>query len=372
MDFGFSEEQDLLRGEVRKLVQTRCPLSKVRTLFDVPDHSPELWRDLVDMGLPGLTVPEAHGGAGLSLLDLVVVLEETGRGLLPSPLLSTSLAVAAITKGGSEVQQQRFLPRLAEGLVGTFAGTEKSGRLDAAGITLRGTREGDTFKLNGHKAFVGDAGGADLFVIAFRSGDEAEDISLAVIEKGSGVKGASQKTMDRTKRLGSLSLENVVIKKEQILGEEGKAWPLVKHLYDRAAVMVAAEAIGSAEAAHQLTVEFAKTRVQFDSVIGRYQGVKHPLAEMYVDLESVKSLTYYAAWAADHRPEELPISASRAKAYISDAFVRIGIDGIQLHGAIGYTAEYDAQLFMKRAKWVRPAFGDADYHYERVAMLGGL
>ncbi len=372
MDFGFSEEQDLLRGEVRKLVQTRCPLSKVRSLFDLPDHSVELWRDLVAMGLPGLTVPEAHGGAGLLLLDLVVVLEEMGRGLLPAPLLSTSLAVSAVVHGGNEAQHKRYLPRFVEGVVGTLACTEKSGRLDAAGITLRGVPEGEGFVLNGHKAFVGEAGSAQLFVVAFRSGDGPEDISLAVIEKTQGVSAASQKTMDRTKRLGSLTLEHVVVAKEQILGEVNKAWPLVKQLYDRGAVMVAAEAIGAAEAAHQLTVEFAKTRVQFDSVIGRYQGVKHPLAEMYVDLESVKSLTYYAAWAADHRADELSLSASRAKAYISDAFVRIGIDGIQLHGAIGYTAEYDAQLYMKRAKWARPAFGDADYHYERIAQLGGL
>jgi len=372
MDFGFSEEQDLLRGEVRKLVQTRCPLSKVRTLFDLPDHSPELWRDLVEMGLPGLTVPEAYGGAGLSLLDLVVALEETGRGLVPSPLLSTSLAVAALVKGGNPAQQKRWLKPLADGWVGTVALTERTGSLDAAGIALSGKPEGKGFVLSGHKAFVGDAGGADLFIVAFRSGDAAEDISVAVVEKGQGVRGESQKTMDRTKRLGSLTLDGVVVAPEQILGEAHKGWPLVKYLYDRAAVMVAAEAIGSAEAAHQLVVEFAKTRVQFDSVIGRYQGVKHPLAEMYVDIESVKSLTYYAAWVADHRPAELPISASRAKAYVSDAFVRIGIDGIQLHGAIGYTAEYDAQLYMKRAKWVRPAFGDADYHYERVAQLGGL
>ncbi len=372
MDFGFSEEQDLLRGEVRKLVQTRCPLSKVRTLFDVPDHSPELWRALVEMGLSGLTIPEAYGGAGLSLLDLVVVLEEAGRGLLPSPLLSTSLAAAAILKAGSTEQHTCFLSRLAQGAVGTLASLEKSGRLDAAGITLRGKPERDGFLLDGHKAFVGDAGSAELFVVSFRTGDGPEDITLAVVEKGQGVQTASQKTMDRTKRLGSVVLEQVFVAKEQILGAVGQAWPLVKHLYDRGAVMVSAEAIGAAEAAHQLTVEFAKTRVQFDSVIGRYQGVKHPLAEMYVDLESVKSLTYYAAWAADHREQELPLSASRAKAYVSDAFVRIGLDGIQLHGAIGYTAEYDAQLFMKRAKWARPAFGDADYHYERVAQLGGL
>ncbi len=373
MDFGFSEEQDLLRGEVRKLVQSRCPLSKVRELMELEHHSPELWRDMIDMGLPGLTVPEAHGGAGLSLLDLVVVLEETGRGLVPSPLLSTSLAAAAISLYGDEAQQKRYLPRLADGWVGTLCALERSCDLGPEGIKLRGTPKDTGFVLDGHKAFVGDAGAADLFVVAFRSGDRAEDITLALVERGaSGVKGESHKTMDRTKRTGSVSFESVHVAKDQILGKVHQGAPFLSHLYDRAAVMIAAEAIGAAEAAHQMTVEYAKTRVQFDNVIGKYQGVKHPLAEMYVDIESIKSLTYFAAWAADHRPEQLALGASRAKAYVADAFARIGLDTIQLHGAIGYTAEYDAQLYLKRAKWTRPAFGDADYHYERIARLGGL
>ena len=143
-------------------------------------------------------------------------------------------------------------------------------------------------------------------------------------------------------------------------------------ILDRATVAVTAEGVGAAEATVALCVKYAKERVQFDSPIGRYQGVKHPLAEMHVDVESFKSLLYYAAWALDESPAEVPRSASLAKAYASDAFARIGIDGVQLHGAVGYTAEYDIQLYLKRSKWARPAFGDADFHYERVAALGGL
>jgi alkylation response protein AidB-like acyl-CoA dehydrogenase len=143
-------------------------------------------------------------------------------------------------------------------------------------------------------------------------------------------------------------------------------------LLDAGAVATAAEAVGAAQAAHELTVEYAKTRYQFGVPIGKFQGVKHPLAEMHVDIETARSLVYYAAWALEHGPAELPRAASMAKAYTSDAFARIGIDAIQLHGAIGYTEEYDAQLYLKRSKWVRPQFGDADYHYERIARLGGL
>ncbi len=133
-----------------------------------------------------------------------------------------------------------------------------------------------------------------------------------------------------------------------------------------------AELLGAAQAALDLTVQYAKDRIQFGSPIGRFQGVKHPLAEMHVQVESARSLLFYAAWALDQGSDEVPRAVSRAKAYASDAFARIGVDCVQLHGGIGYTWEYDAQLYLKRAKWARPAFGDAHYHDERIAALGGL
>jgi alkylation response protein AidB-like acyl-CoA dehydrogenase len=162
------------------------------------------------------------------------------------------------------------------------------------------------------------------------------------------------------------------VPREALLGAPGQAAPAIRWLVDAGALLVAAEAVGAAEAAVHLTAEFAKGRVQFDSKIGRFQGVKHPLAEMVVDVESVKSLVYYAAWCLDEGDENAPVAVSRAKAYAAEAFARIGIDGVQLHGAVGYTAEYDVQLYLKRSKWVRPAFGDSDYHYDRIASRGGL
>ena len=143
-------------------------------------------------------------------------------------------------------------------------------------------------------------------------------------------------------------------------------------LIDVGAALVAAEVVGAAEGAIQITADYARERVQFDQPIGRFQGVKHPLAEMFVDVESFKSLVYYAAWALDRDADDAGRAVSRAKAYASEAFARIGVDGVQLHGGVGYTWEYDIQLFLKRSKWARPAFGDADYHYERIARLGGL
>ena len=174
--------------------------------------------------------------------------------------------------------------------------------------------------------------------------------------------------MDETKRIGTLTLD-VALTDAQLM-------PLtvddLAFLSDCGAVAVTAESVGAAEAALAITTAYAKDRIQFGSPIGKYQGVKHRLAEMFVDIESFKSLSYYAAWTVDDAPAELPRAASLAKAYASDAFARIGIDGVQLHGAIGFTAEYDIQLFLKRSKWARPMFGDSDHHYERVAALGGL
>jgi alkylation response protein AidB-like acyl-CoA dehydrogenase len=375
MDFGFSEEQELLRAEVRKLLDARSPLEQVRKTMETgPGYEPDLWRELAELGWLGLTIPEAYGGAGLGWVDLVVLLQETGRSLFPSPLISTTLAASAILATGSEEQKQRWLPSLADGTrIGTLALVEASDSLAPTGIALLGKVDGDAFVLTGQKKFVADAGAANLFVVAFRTGSGPQDLTLGVIDAGApGVKASHWATIDATKRLGTLSLEGARIPKSAILGEPNRGWPAIERLFDLGAIAVTAELTGAADAAHSITTQYAKDRIQFGNPIGKYQGVKHPLAEMYVDLESTKSLLYYAAWAVAESPSEVPRSASLAKAYGTDAFTRIGIDGVQLHGAVGYTAEYDIQLYLKRAKWARPAFGDSDYHYERVARLGGL
>ena len=375
MDFGFSEEQELLRAEVRKLLDARSPLDHVRKVMETgPGYEPDLWRELAELGWLGLTIPEAYGGAGLGWVDLVVLLQETGRSLFPSPLISTTLAAAAILDSGSEEQKQRWLPSLADGTrIGTLALLEASDVIAPTGIALAGKPDGDAFVLTGEKKFVADAGAANLFVVAFRTGEGAQDLALGVVDAGSaGMTATSFASIDATKRLGTLKLERARVPKSALLGEPGRAWPAIERLFDRGAIAVTAELTGAADAALALTVQYAKDRIQFGHPIGKYQGVKHPLAEMYVDLESTKSLLYYAAWALEESPAEVPRSASLAKAYGTDAFARIGIDGVQLHGAVGYTAEYDIQLYLKRSKWARPVFGDSDFHYERVARLGGL
>ncbi len=374
MNFGFSEEQDLLRDQVRKFLDRNCPLDRVREIAATPEgYSPDHWKLLGELGFLGLILPEEYGGAGLGWTDLVVLLEETGRSLFPSPLLSTVLAGALLSDAGDAAQKSRWLPGLAAGTtVATVALLEADDLLAAEGVQLRAVADGSGFVLNGEKCFVVDADFADLYVVAFRSGDAPDDLGLAVIERDTpGLSVVPTPTLDRTKRVGSLRLDGVRIGSDALLGRVGSAWPAIAAHLDRGAAAVTAEAVGTIEGVLDLTVQFAKDRVQFGQPIGHFQGVKHPLAEIYVDLESLKSLTYYAAWALDESPDHVALAVSEAKAFGAQAITRAGIDAIQLHGAVGYTAEYDVQLYLKRSKWSRPLFGDEDYHYDRIARLGG-
>jgi alkylation response protein AidB-like acyl-CoA dehydrogenase len=375
MNFGFTDEQELLRAEVRKFLDQSCPMDDVRELMETErGYSPDTWKQLAELGWLGLTIPEAHGGAGLGFVDLVVLLEETGRSLFPSPLLTTTLAARVLAEAGGPEQQARFLPGLADGTrIGTLALLEASDRLSPEGIGLEGAPDADGFRLSGEKLYVPDAGNADLFLVAFRTGSAPDAISLAVVEAdASGVEARHSPGMDLTKRLGRLRLDDVRVGAGALLGQAGAAWPTLVRALDQGACAVTAEAVGAAQALLELTVGYAQQREQFGQPIGRFQGVKHPLADMFVDIESFRSLAYFAAWALDESPEQAPLAVSRAKAYASEAFPKIGIDCVQLHGGIGYTWEYDAQLYLKRAKWMRPMYGDAGFHYERIAQLGGL
>ncbi len=373
MNFGFDEDQELLRLSVRKFLDEQCPLEKVRELAQTPSgYSAELWERLAELGWLGLILPEQYGGSGQGWVDLTVLLEEVGRSLFPGPLVSTLLAGAAINEGGSDEQRSRWLPGLANGSrIGTLAFFDADSPFGPDGIAAFGQRVGDGYVISGEWASVSDVSEANLFIVAFRAANEG--VTLAVVEADTpDLTATTLAGIDATKRFGTLRLEGVRVAAGSILGAAGDGSELATALLDRGAAACTAEIIGAAEALTQITVQYAKDRVQFGHPIGHYQGVKHPLAEAYVDCECMKSLAYYAAWSIDESPGEVAGSVSKAKGFASEAFTRIGVTGIQLHGAVGYTEEYDCQLYLKRSKWARPAFGDEDYHYERVATLGGV
>ena len=358
MDFGFSEEQNLLREQVRRFMADELPSSTVRafTRGEDAERRAALWKQAAELGWLALIVPERFGGVGLKWIDLAVVLEECGRALCPLPILSAARAAAAIARYGDEDQRRAWLPRIASGEAVFGVGLyDEANWIDPQGIRLAG---GDS--LTGAKPFVQDGAASTHLLIATRSGDS---LALAIVATAD-VEVTPQPAVDGTKPTAKVGLNAV-----RPLDTLAISIDDLDFLTDCGAVGVTLEAIGAAEAVLELTSEYAKTRIQFDNPIGKYQGVKHRLADMFVDVESFKSLAYYAAWAVDDAADELPRAASLAKAYASDAFARIGIDGVGLHGAIGFTAEYDAQLYLKRSKWVRSAFGDADFHYRRVAAM---
>ena len=367
MNFGFTEEQNLLREQVVRFMQEACPISKVREVAQSANgFDAALWQRAAELGWLGLTIPEQHGGIGLKWIDLTVVLEESARGLSPLPIVSQALAAAAILRCGTASQQAQWLPPMARGeAVCTLALYDDPNWIDPAAVTLTAKRTQDGIVVNGTKAFVCDAMAANYYLIAVRV---EEELALAAVPRDS-VSVTAQPCMDTTKPMASVQFDEVTLPADAVL-------PLsttdLSYLTDLGAVAITAEMVGAAEAALHMTTQYAKDRIQFGKPIGQYQGVKHRLADIYVDVESFKSLLYFAAWTVDDSPDELPRAISLAKGYASDAFAEIGIDGIGLHGAIGFTAEYDIQLYLKRSKWARPMYGDSDYHLDRVATLGGL
>ncbi len=371
MNFGFTEEQQLLREQLRRFFDDQSPLTETRKVMEGKEgFSQELWHEMAKLGWLSLIVPEEYDGLNLSWVELLVLLEESGRTLFPSPLISHMLAITALVEAGTEEQKQKYLPKMAEGsLIGAVALYDEPNFYSPEAVLLDGQENGQ-LTLSGKKQFVADANAADIFVVAYRR--NAQDLGFAVVEKGcEGLSVKNNGSFDQTKRDASLVFENVAVDNSQILAAQDTN-ELLDYLLNCGAVAVTAETIGVAEAAHQITITYANERTQFGSIIGRYQGVKHPLADMYVDIESFKSLCYFASWCVTNDREQLPRYASMAKAYASEIMPELGTQCIKLHGAIGYTAEYDIQLFYKRAKWMRPVYGDANFHYDRVADLGGI
>jgi alkylation response protein AidB-like acyl-CoA dehydrogenase len=378
MNFGFNEEQELLRNTARKFFENECPSDTVRKLMETPEGmSAELWKKLAEQGWLGLIFPEPYDGMALGLVDLVVLMEEMGRAVAPGPYFSTVLLGGlAILEAGSDAQKKEWLPKIAAGDKRVaLAWMEPSAQLGPAGVTLTAAEKGGTYTLSGTKLFVHDAHTADALVVAARTrpGAGPDGVSLFLLPKGTkGLAVTLLPTMDQTRKLCEVACSDVTVGTDALLGAAGAGWTPLSRVLDRATVALCAEMCGGAQKVLDMTVEYAKIRQAFGRPIGSYQGVKHRAADMLVDVENSKSITYYAAWALDENSPEAPLAVSMAKAYVSDAFRRVAAAGIQLHGGIGFTWEHDLHLYFKRAKGSEFTFGDATHHRERVAQLVNL
>ena len=378
MDFGFSEEQEMLRSASRDFLAKECDIPYVRKMMDDDrGYTDKVWKQMAELGWMGLILPEQYGGSGLSFVDLVVVLEEMGKLVTPGPFFSTvALGAVALLEGGSNAQKQQWLPKIADGtLVATVAQLEPSGRWDADGVALEAKKDGAGYRLSGTKLFVPDGHTADMLIVAGRtSGSKGKDgVSLFLVDrKAPGVQTTLLKTMDQTRKLAEVKLENVAIGADRVLGAAGDGWRLIDRIVDRAKVALCAEMCGGAQRVLDMSVEYAKVREQFGRPIGSFQAIQHKCANMLVEVESSKSITYYAGWAVAKDVAEAPLAAAMAKAYCSDAYRHTAGEGIQIHGGIGFTWEHDMHLYFKRAKSSEVTFGDATWNRELVAQLINL
>jgi len=371
MDFAFSEEQEMLRRSARDFLTKECSPKVVRRLMDAEDaYDPALWKKIAGLGWTALGIPEQYGGVG-TFLDLIVVLEEAGRALLPGPFFATmGLAVPALIESGTDAQKKEVLGAIAAGDArATLAITEPPGRWDASGISLSAQQSGGGWRLDGVKLFVADALHADYTAVAARTRGEGEDgISLFLIKgRPHGMTVTPLKTLDMTRRWSEIRLDGVELQGDALMGAAHTAWPRLKRAMEWATAALCAEMVGGAQKVLETSTEYAKTRHQFGKPIGIYQAVSHKLADMLVLSESSRSATYYAAWAVEADAADRSIASSMAKAYVSDAYRKIAGDGIQVHGGIGFTWEHDMHLYFKRAKSSEVTLGDATYHRELVA-----
>jgi alkylation response protein AidB-like acyl-CoA dehydrogenase len=353
MQFGLSESQEFLKNSARQFFTGECPVAEVRRLMDTPTaYDAALWSKLVEQGYTGIIFSEEYGGVGLGKVELILLMEEAGRALLPGPFFSTvALAGAVIDAVASPEMKKKFLPPICSGEArSTVAVLEASASWDPAAIQIAGAKG----TVTGEKLFVSDAAVADFIVVVARDGVYVVDA------KASGMRITPMEGMDFGRKLSAIQFNNTPAEK---LGDTAA----LSRAFDVATAALVAEMVGGMQRSLEITVEYAKMRKQFGKPIGMFQAVQHQCADMYLETESSRSAVYYAAWALEQDAPDATAAVSIAKMYASDASRTVGNRGIQVHGGMGFTWENDLHLYYRRAKSSETMFGDATFHRERIA-----
>ncbi len=356
MQFGLSESQEILRDNARKFFAGECPINLVRKLAESNNtYDAGLWSKMAAQGYTGIIFPEEYGGMGMEVLDLILLMEEAGRALVPGPFFATvALAATVIDAVATDAQKKKYLTPICEGearstLAEIEAGAGWGNRAGGKTTVVNG-------KLTGEKLFVPDADVADFLLVTAGSG------VFVVQRKAPGVSVTLMPAMDLTRSVYAVRFDNTPAEK---LGDVSR----MERATDVATAALVAEMVGGMQRVLDLTVEYAKARKQYGKVIGGFQAVQHKCADMYLETESSRSAAYYAAWALDHDPANAAAAVSIAKMYASDAYRTVGNRGIQVHGGMGFTWESDLHFYYKRAKASETMLGDAAFHRERIARL---
>jgi len=375
MDFSYSEEQQMLRDSVAKFVSQDYDWdTRVAIVESETGYSEKNWKLFAELGWLMVPFKEEDGGLGGTAADIVGLMEELGKGIVVEPFIPTLiLGGGLIAEAGNATQKETLLGSIMEGnLQLAFAYNEPQSRYNLSDVATKAAKSGSDYVINGHKAVVLNANNADKIIVAARtSGDQydTDGISLLMVDKGtSGLKLNAYSTVDGQTG-AEVFFDNVTVSAENLLGEEGKALPVIKKVIDKATLAVCAEAVGAMEVSYKKTVEYTKTRKQFGITISNFQALQHRMSEMFIEHEQAKSITLMAAMQCDSANGIDTKAISAAKSRVGRSARLIGQESIQIHGGIGVTDELDVGHYFKRLTAIQFSYGSTDWHTQRFADL---
>jgi alkylation response protein AidB-like acyl-CoA dehydrogenase len=371
-----TEEQSMLRDSARGLISDKAPVAHLRSLRDSKDatgFSRDLWKAFAEMGFSGLLVPENFGGSGLGCVEAGVVMEEIGRTLMPSPFLSTAvLAVSALSRGGSEAQKSAYLPKIADGSLLAALAVDEGAKHRPLHINLQAVRSGNGFKLSGAKALVVDGHTADLLIVAGRTGgaaDERGGVTLFLVDPKAKGAAIERTVMVDAHNAARIEFANVEVDADHVLGEVDQGGALLDGVLNIGRGAVASEMVGLSEEVFGRTVTYLKERKQFGKLIGEFQALQHRAAELYIDIEITRAAVLKALQTLDGNFDHAGAAVAVAKARAGTTATLAVQEGVQMHGGMGMTDQFDIGFFMKRARVCQELFGDSNYHADQLARM---
>ncbi|MBU8916823.1 acyl-CoA dehydrogenase family protein [Neobacillus sp. 114] len=375
MDFALNEEQLMFQETTRQFLESKGDLAIPRDYMNGKKQVLEdLWNGLGSLGFMGINISETYGGLGLGALSLVPILEEMGRSVVPGPYPETvAFAVPLLEAYGSAEQKEKYLPEIAAGKRKfSLALLEESGELSPSAIQLKAEQRGNEYVLQGKKILVPYADIVDTLIVPVRTGGTSQaeyGISLILVDcNQANLTMQELQSIDETRKLVNVSFQDVKVPNTQLLGMENGGWAILETGLNHLNAAFASTMVGGIERVVEMSTEYAKTRQQFGQPIGRFQAVKHRIVDMKLALESSRSLSYYASWAAENNAEELSEAVSMARSFISETYIKAAGANIQNHGGMGFTWEFDCHLFLKRARSLENHLGSPEYHREKIAV----
>ncbi|WP_076864548.1 acyl-CoA dehydrogenase family protein [Bradyrhizobium mercantei] len=369
-----TEEQSMLRDSARGLISDKAPVAHLRGLRDAKDttgFSRELWTTFAEMGFSGLLVPDQFGGSGLGCVEAGIVMEEIGRTLMPSPFLATSvLAASALSRGGSEAQKAQHLPKIADGSLLAALAIDEGAKHRPLQTKLQAVRSGNGFKLSGDKAFVVDGHTADLLIVAARTAGSAGDkngLTLFLVDPKAKGLAVERTAMVDSHNAARIVFDNVEVNADSVLGEVDQGFGLLEGVLNIGRGAIASEMVGLSDDVFGRTVTYLKERKQFGKAIGEFQALQHRAAQLYIDIEITRAAVLKALQALDTDIEKAATAVSVAKARAGTTATSAVQEGVQMHGGMGMTDQFDIGFFMKRARVCQELFGDSNFHTDRLA-----